>query len=129
MNPLAIITGVGPGTGAALARRFHLGGYRVAMLARDGERLAKLQAELPGAIAVACDVADPAALSAALARIEAEAGPPKGGDPQRRRRGLRVLSGDRTCRAGAQLPGQTSWPCCTWPATWRRRWSRTAAAR
>ena len=77
MNPLAIITGVGPGTGAALARRFHLGGYRVAMLARDGERLAKLEAELPGAIAVACDVADPAALSAALARIEAGAGPPK----------------------------------------------------
>jgi NAD(P)-dependent dehydrogenase (short-subunit alcohol dehydrogenase family) len=77
MNPLAIITGVGPGTGAALARRFHQGGYRVAMLARDGERLAKLEAELPGAIALACDVADSAALSAALARIEAEAGPPK----------------------------------------------------
>lgn len=77
MNPLAIITGVGPGTGAALARRFHQGDYRVAMLARDGERLAKLQAELPGAIAVACDVADPAALNAALARIETEAGPPK----------------------------------------------------
>lgn len=77
MKPLAIITGVGPGTGAALARRFHQGGYRVAMLARDGERLTKLQTELPGAIAVACDVADPAALSSALARIEAEAGPPK----------------------------------------------------
>jgi NAD(P)-dependent dehydrogenase (short-subunit alcohol dehydrogenase family) len=77
MNPLAIITGVGPGTGAALARRFHQGGYRVAMLARDGERLAKLQTELPGGIAVACDVADPAALGSALARIEAEAGPPK----------------------------------------------------
>jgi len=77
MNPLAIITGVGPGAGAALARRFHQGGYRIAMLARDGERLAKLQAELAGAIPVACDVADPAALSSALARIEAEAGPPK----------------------------------------------------
>ncbi|MGH6963659.1 MAG: SDR family NAD(P)-dependent oxidoreductase [Phenylobacterium sp.] len=77
MKPLAIITGVGPGTGAALSRRFHEGGYRVAMLARDGERLAKLQAELPDAIAVACDVADPVALSAALAQIEAEAGPPK----------------------------------------------------
>lgn len=77
MKPLAIITGVGPGTGAALARRFHQGGYRVAMLARDGERLTKLQTELPGAIAVACDVADPAALSSTLARIEAEAGPPK----------------------------------------------------
>jgi NAD(P)-dependent dehydrogenase (short-subunit alcohol dehydrogenase family) len=77
MKPLAIITGVGPGTGAALSRRFHEGGYRVAMLARDGERLAKLQADLPDAIAVACDVADPTALKAALSRIEAEAGPPK----------------------------------------------------
>ena len=77
MKPLAIITGVGPGTGAALSRRFHEGGYRVAMLARDGERLAKLQADLPDAIAVACDVADPVALNAALAQIEAEAGAPK----------------------------------------------------
>jgi short-subunit dehydrogenase len=77
MKPLAIITGVGPGTGAALSRRFHEGGYRVAMLARDGERLAKLQADLPDAIALACEVAEPTALNAALVRIEAEAGPPK----------------------------------------------------
>jgi hypothetical protein len=34
MRPLAIITGVRPGTGSALVRRFHEGGYQVAMLAR-----------------------------------------------------------------------------------------------
>jgi short-subunit dehydrogenase len=78
MKPLAIITGVGPGTGSALARRFHAGGYRVAMMARTAERLAELERELPGSFAVPCDVADADALSDALARIETEAGaPPK----------------------------------------------------
>ena len=40
--PVALITGVGPGTGAALARRFAAGGYAVGMLARSPERLAAL---------------------------------------------------------------------------------------
>ena len=40
-KPLALVTGVGPGTGAAVARRFADSGYRVAMLARDAERLRK----------------------------------------------------------------------------------------
>ncbi|MDF2902312.1 MAG: short-chain dehydrogenase [Phenylobacterium sp.] len=70
-RPLALITGVGPGTGAALARRFAEGGYRVAMMARDAARLSALEAEIPNAIAVACDVTDRAALTAALAQIGA----------------------------------------------------------
>ena len=77
MMPLAIITGVGPGTGSAMARRFHDGGYRVAMLARTAERLADLESELPNAFAVPCDVADPVALAAALEGIEQRAGAPK----------------------------------------------------
>ena len=32
---VCLLTGVGPGTGAALARRYSSGGYKVAMLARD----------------------------------------------------------------------------------------------
>jgi NAD(P)-dependent dehydrogenase (short-subunit alcohol dehydrogenase family) len=32
--PVATVTGVGPGTGAAIVRRFARGGYSVAMLAR-----------------------------------------------------------------------------------------------
>ena len=35
-KPVALVTGVGPGTGAAMARRFARGGYAVAMLARKG---------------------------------------------------------------------------------------------
>jgi len=77
MSPLAIITGVGPGAGSALARRFHAGGYQVALLARSAERLSALEAELPNAFAVPCDVSDPAALEVALGAIETRAGPPK----------------------------------------------------
>lgn len=77
MRPLVIITGVGPGTGSAMVRRFHDGGYQVAMLARTVERLTDLQSELPNAFAVPCDVADPAALAAALDAVEQRAGVPK----------------------------------------------------
>src|SRR5687768_6899319 len=77
MRPLVIITGVGPGTGSAMVRRFHDGGYQVAMLARTVERLTDLESELSNAFAVPCDVADPAALAAALDLIEQRAGVPK----------------------------------------------------
>ena len=77
MRPLVIITGVGPGTGSAMVRRFHDGGYQVAMLARTVERLTDLESELPNAFAVPCDVADPAALAAALDATEQRAGVPK----------------------------------------------------
>lgn len=68
-KPLALITGVGPGTGSALVRRFAQGGYRVAMMARDAERLSALEAEIPDTIASPCDVTDAVALTAAIQRI------------------------------------------------------------
>lgn len=68
-KPLALVTGVGPGTGAAVARRFSAGGYRVAMIARDVTRLAALESEIPESIAIACDVSDPAALERAIAGV------------------------------------------------------------
>src|SRR3546814_2902795 len=54
-RPLALVTGVGPGTGAAVARRFAAGGYRVAILARDTARLAALEQEIEGSVALPCD--------------------------------------------------------------------------
>jgi NADP-dependent 3-hydroxy acid dehydrogenase YdfG len=45
-HPVVIVTGVGPGTGAAIARRFASGRYAVAMLARDGNRLTLLEREI-----------------------------------------------------------------------------------
>jgi len=70
-KPLALVTGVGPGSGAAVARRFAQGGYRVAMLARNAERLAALEAEIPDSLAVPCDVTDATALKAVITQIGA----------------------------------------------------------
>jgi NAD(P)-dependent dehydrogenase (short-subunit alcohol dehydrogenase family) len=56
-KPVCLITGVGPGTGSALARRFSKGGYHVALLARSAKRTAKLIEELPDSSAHICDVA------------------------------------------------------------------------
>lgn len=77
MKPLAIITGVGPGTGSSLVRRFVAGGYQVAMIARDVARLDALAAELPDAFAVPCDVTDTPAMHAALEAIKLRAGSPE----------------------------------------------------
>src|SRR5262252_2180745 len=76
-NPVAMVTGVGPGTGAAIARRFARGGYAVAMLARNQERLRALEGEIEHAHGYACDVADEAQLDATVGRVRAELGAPK----------------------------------------------------
>jgi NAD(P)-dependent dehydrogenase (short-subunit alcohol dehydrogenase family) len=75
--PVALVTGVGPGTGAAIARRFSRGGYAVAMLARNRQRLDELAREIPNARAYPCDVTDEAQLDAAITAVRAELGAPK----------------------------------------------------
>jgi NAD(P)-dependent dehydrogenase (short-subunit alcohol dehydrogenase family) len=73
---VAVIVGVGDATGAALARRFTQGGYRVAMIARNAERLAELESKILGAQSYPCDVADLDRLGAVVDRVEAELGAP-----------------------------------------------------
>jgi len=68
LKPLALITGVGPGTGASIARRFTAAGYRTALLARNEERLQVLAKELTDALVLPCDVTDPVALADAVAK-------------------------------------------------------------
>jgi NAD(P)-dependent dehydrogenase (short-subunit alcohol dehydrogenase family) len=74
--PVVVISGVGPGTGAAVTRRFAAGGYAVAMLARNLERLDQLAAEIPNAHAYPCDVTDEAAIDAALNAVRSDLGLP-----------------------------------------------------
>jgi len=73
---VAVVTGVGPGTGAAIARRFALGGYSVAMLARNRERLSELERETADTRGYPCDVADEVQIDSALAAIRSDLGVP-----------------------------------------------------
>lgn len=76
-RPVCVISGVGPGTGAALSRRFAAGGYQVAMLARTEERLSQLEREIPHTTGFRCDVSDQAAVDTTLAAIKANLGAPE----------------------------------------------------
>ena len=75
-DKICLISGVGPGTGAALSRRFARGGYRVAMLARDENRLRALEREIAGSAAFACDVSDPEQVDQVLDDVVRTLGPP-----------------------------------------------------
>ena len=76
-NPVALVSGVGPGTGAAIARRFAQGGYQVAMLARNSTRLQALEREITSSRAYACDVTDEARLDATIAAVRRDLGEPR----------------------------------------------------
>ena len=73
-KPVCVVVGVGPGNGAAFARRFHNEGYAVAMLARSTELIEALARELPGSRAYSCDVSDEASVERAFSAIAAEMG-------------------------------------------------------
>jgi len=73
---VAIITGGARGIGLAVAERLARSGAKVALWDRDGAEAKAAAARIPGAAASAVDVADPAAIAAALAACERELGPP-----------------------------------------------------
>ena len=75
--PVCVVIGIGPGNGAAFARRFARDGYAVALLSRSTEASSALASELPGARAWACDVGDPASVDRVFGEIEAELGAPE----------------------------------------------------
>lgn len=75
--PVCVVIGIGPGNGAALARRFAADGYAVALLSRSTEESSALARSLAGARAWSCDVADPAAVDRVFGEIESELGAPE----------------------------------------------------
>jgi NADP-dependent 3-hydroxy acid dehydrogenase YdfG len=75
-NKVALITGVGPGTGSSIARRFSKGGYKVAMIARDKERLKKLENELEGSKGYSCELRNPEYLNNTIDEIIEDFGSP-----------------------------------------------------
>jgi NAD(P)-dependent dehydrogenase (short-subunit alcohol dehydrogenase family) len=79
-NRVAFVTGVGPGLGAALARRFAKE-YSVAINARRADYLASLAKELRAeggkVLEVPADIGDRAAVEGAFRKITAEVGAPE----------------------------------------------------
>jgi NAD(P)-dependent dehydrogenase (short-subunit alcohol dehydrogenase family) len=75
-KPIAIVTGVGPGTGSAIVRRFAAGGFRVIALARSPDRIRVLEQELPDTHAVICDVSSESEVTDAVAGIRKLYGAP-----------------------------------------------------
>lgn len=74
MKRVCVVVGVGPGNGAAFARRFASEGYAVALLARGTGLTGEIASSLPDARAYACDVADAASVAGAFDAIRRELG-------------------------------------------------------
>jgi NAD(P)-dependent dehydrogenase (short-subunit alcohol dehydrogenase family) len=83
MAQLAIVAGVGPGMGLAIAKRFARANFDVALIARDATKLAGYAAEVGAqggvqgraAEGFACDLTQPDAIRGAFAEIRARLGP------------------------------------------------------
>jgi NAD(P)-dependent dehydrogenase (short-subunit alcohol dehydrogenase family) len=73
-KPVCAVVGVGPGNGAAFARRFASEGYAVALLARRPDFTQTIASSLPGSRAYACDVGDAASVERAFSAIRADLG-------------------------------------------------------
>jgi NAD(P)-dependent dehydrogenase (short-subunit alcohol dehydrogenase family) len=78
--PVAMVTGVGPGLGASLVRRFAKG-YAVAINARRAESVASLAREIRdaggSALEAPCDIGDRSSVEAVFASVRERLGPPE----------------------------------------------------
>jgi NAD(P)-dependent dehydrogenase (short-subunit alcohol dehydrogenase family) len=76
---VAVVVGVGPGLGAAVAGRFAREGYALGLMARTAESAAPVRAAIEErggkALAVSADAGDPASVAAAFAEVRRQLGP------------------------------------------------------
>ena len=73
-QPVCLISGAGDGTGAAIARRFASADYRVALLARNEQRLERLEQGIPGSKSYVCDISDLDQLRKTIAQVRDQMG-------------------------------------------------------
>ena len=78
---VAAVLGVGPGLGAAIARRFAGEGFAVALMARREESVAAVRVEIEAsggeAQPVPTDATDPDSVAASFERVRSELGDPE----------------------------------------------------
>ena len=78
---VAAVLGVGPGLGAALARRFAGEGFVVAMMARQEESLAEIRQDIEDdgstTLPFSADATDAGSVAAAFERIRSDLGDPE----------------------------------------------------
>ncbi|MEH2565905.1 SDR family oxidoreductase [Bradyrhizobium sp. AZCC 2289] len=76
-KPIVIVTGVGPGTGSAIVRRFAAEGFRVIALARSPDPIRALEQELPDTHAMISDVSSERQVADAVADVRNRYNSPK----------------------------------------------------
>lgn len=78
---VAAVLGVGPGLGAAVARRFAREGFAVALMARGEESVADVRGEIEAgggtALPIPTDATDPESVAAAFETVRGELGDPE----------------------------------------------------
>lgn len=71
---VAVVLGVGPGLGAAIAHRFAREGFAVGLMARSEDKLTQIQLEIEQeggvALSISVDATDPASVAAAFAQVK-----------------------------------------------------------
>lgn len=79
MSQTIVVCGHGPGISDAVARRFGAGGFQVALVARNAERLGDASKRLSGAgvkaLAFPCDLGDAGAVTAMIGDVRGALGP------------------------------------------------------
>lgn len=78
---VAAVLGVGPGLGAAVARRLAREGYSVGLMARSEDSVSEIRHEIEDgggtAVPVSADATDPASIEAAFEKVRTELGDPE----------------------------------------------------